>query len=99
MYARVSTYEGGTNEDYDRSLEALKSDLVPKVRAMQGCAGLLSMVDRSSGTSLTITLWDSEDSLASSREAANSIRKQAADAAGSSVGSVVEYEVGVAELQ
>ncbi len=98
MYARVSTYEGGTSEDYDRGLETMKSELVPKVREMQGYKGLLSLVDRSTGQSLIIALYDSEASMSSAREAAEGLRKEAATTSGASVASVVEYEVGIAEF-
>lgn len=35
MYARVSTYEGSV-EDYDASLEKMRSDIAPQVRKMPG---------------------------------------------------------------
>lgn len=97
MYARVSTYEGGA-EGYDASVDTMKSDIAPQVRAMAGSAGLLSMIDRTTGQSLSITLWDSEEAMVSSREAANEMRSQAAKAAGSTIINVAEYEVEVAEL-
>lgn len=97
MYARVSTYEGST-EDYDASVDKMKSDIAPQVRAMAGSAGLLSMIDRNTGQSLSITLWDSEDAMVSSREAANQVRSQAATSTGSTIINVAEYEVGVADL-
>ncbi len=97
MYARVSTYEGSA-EDYDRGLEKIRSDIVPQVNDMPGCKGILSMVDRSTGQSLSITLWDSEDAMASTREHANRARSEAAASTGSTITNVAEYEVGVAEL-
>jgi len=56
------------------------------------------MVDRSTGQSLSITLWDSEEELANSREDANRVRSQAAGTLGSKVADVTEYEVGMWEL-
>ncbi len=97
MYARVSTYEGSV-EDYEQGLDRLKSDLVPKVRDMSGCKGLLFMVDRSAGRSLSITLWDSEDALANTREDAKRVREEAARTTGATITDVTEYEVGIAEL-
>jgi hypothetical protein len=97
MYARVSTYEGSVG-DYDRSLDKMRSDIVPQVRAMAGCKGIVSMVDRATGRSVSITLWEDERALANSRENANRVRSEAADASGSTVTDVTEYEVGVAEL-
>ncbi len=98
MYARITTYEG-TNEDYDSGLETIKSQLMPKVRQLQGYKGLLSLVDRGTGKSLTIALYDSEDAMSSAAKAAEGLRKEAASSSGSSVANVAEYEVGIAELQ
>ncbi len=97
MHARVSTYEGSV-EDYDRGLDKMRTDIAPQVQAMPGCKGILTMVDRSSGHALSITLWDSEDAMASTRESANRARAEAAGATGSTITNVAEYEVGLAEL-
>jgi hypothetical protein len=97
MYARVSAYDG-TADDYDRGVAHVTSKAVPQVRAIPGSAGLLSMVDRKTGRSLSITLWDTEEALANSRDAADRIRSEAAAATGSTVTDVTEYEVGVADL-
>lgn len=97
MYARVSTYDGGV-EDYDASLDAMRSDIAPRVRAMEGSVGLLSMIDRSTGRALSITLWESEEAMAASREAANQVRSQAAASMGSRIVDVTEFEVGLVEL-
>lgn len=97
MYARVSTYEGSV-EDYDASLEKMQSDIAPQVRQMPGSAGLLSMIDRGTGRGLSITLWDSEEAMVASRDAANQVRSKAASAMGSRIVDVTEYEVGFSDL-
>ena len=97
MYARVSTYEGSV-EDYDRGIDKVKSDLVPRVRSLPGSAGVLFMVDRSTGQSLSIALYDSQEALDNTREQAENVRSQAAEGIGSQVTRVVEYEVGIAEF-
>ena len=97
MYARVSTYQG-TAEDYDQGAERIKSDLVPRLQAIAGCKGILSMVDRSTGRSLSIALYDDEGALTSSREQADRLRSEAADSTGSKVNDITEYEVGVIEM-
>jgi hypothetical protein len=96
MHARVSTYEGSV-EDYDRGTEKMKSDIAPRVQAMAGCKGILTMLDRSTGRSLSITLWDNEEALAGSREEADRVRSEAASTTGSTITDVTEYEVTVAE--
>lgn len=97
MYARVSTYEGSV-EDYDAGLVKMQTDIAPQVRKMSGSAGLLSMIDRSTGRGLSITLWDSEEAMVATRESANQVRSQAASAMGSRIVDVTEYEVGVADM-
>lgn len=97
MYARVSIYEGSV-EDYDASLPTMKREIAPKVRAMSGSAGLLSLIDRTTGRSISITLWESEEAMAATRDSANAIRSQAASAMGARIVDVTEYEVGVADL-
>ena len=97
MYARVSTYEGSV-EDFESGLDKVKSDVVPRVRSLPGSKGLLLMVDRSTGQSLSIALYDSQEALDNTREQAREVRAQAAEGIGSKVVSGVEYEVGVAEL-
>jgi heme-degrading monooxygenase HmoA len=93
MHARVSTYTG-TSEQLDRLLEGIdrvRSEL-SKLNGFQGAYGL---VDRDSGKAMTITLWDSEHSAQASADAANRMRKQAAEASGHTIQSVDTYEVGL----
>ncbi len=51
------------------------------------------LVDRQSGKALTITVWENEDALQASVEAANRIRTGAADAADASILDVQHYEL------
>lgn len=97
MFARVTTYEG-RSDDYDAGLDQMRSDTGPKVRATPGSAGLLSLINRDTGQSLSITLWKSDEAMVNSREAANQLRSQAATSTGSTIVDVAEYEVGFADL-
>ena len=65
---------------------------------MPGSLGLLSLIDRDAGQSLSITLWDTEEAMVNSREAATQLRSQAATSTGSTIVNVAEYEVGFADL-
>ena len=98
MYARVSTYEGGYPEDYDTGLHALRSEVLPQIQALPGYRGAVSLLDRFTGRSLSITYWADEESLAASREAAEQIRERAAATSGSRILEVTEYEVGHTDL-
>ena len=52
-------------------------------------------MDRSSGKGIGVTLWDSEQAMADSREQANQLRQQAMEEAQGQIESVEEYEVAV----
>lgn len=56
-------------------------------------------MDRSSGKTLTITLWETEEAMRNGEEAANRIRTDEAAASGGKIVSVEHYEVAAAELR
>src|SRR6266516_3655479 len=66
VFARVSTYSGAP-DGVDESIREGREQIVPAVRQIPGCKGLLYLVDRSTGKAMSVTLWASE-------EAANQIR-------------------------
>ncbi len=96
MHARVSTFRG-TPESIEKS-QAQGEELVPIVRGFDGKLGLIVLVDREGGKELTITLWDSAESLRSSEEAANRIRKDSATSVGETIEAVDRYEVALFEV-
>ena len=90
MWARVSTYQfpsENVDRTVDRFNEALGSLAEPGLKRAE------LLVDRTSGKGMTITVWESEDALQASVEAANRIRSGAADAAGASILDVQHYEL------
>lgn len=92
MHARVSFYqlaEGGNAEAAVKGFD----DSIETVQQMQGNQGLMLLLDRGSGKAISITLWDGEESLRSTSEQANAVRKQAADTGGLSIEGVETYEV------
>ena len=88
MHARVSTYQfppdaiDKASEQFDSAM----SELDDMKRAVL-------LVDRTTGKGMTITFWESEETLASSRQAADRVRSAATQAASGSIESVEEYEV------
>jgi heme-degrading monooxygenase HmoA len=98
MHARVSTIEAPP-ERVDEGIDRVVNTVIPMLREVPGFDGVLSLVDRTSGRSLTITLWDSEEALRTSEEKANELRSQAAGELGATKPPQVErYEVVVAEI-
>lgn len=98
MYARVSTYDGGYPEDYDAGLHALRTEVLPQLQVLPGYRGAVSLVDRATGQSVSITFWADERTLAATREAVEQIRERAAATSGSRIQDVTEYEVGYTDL-
>ena len=97
MYARVTTIQGPP-ESVDESIIVTREKALPQARQISGFEGALSLVDRTTGKGLSITLWESEEALRTSDEAANQIRSDAVAAiTGAEVVSVDRYEVVIDE--
>ena len=94
--ARVSTLEGSP-DSIDKSVDKVQSETLPKVRALQGNVGAITLADRVTGQVTIITLWESADALRQSEEQADQLREQAAESSGQSIVNVDRYEVGVAQ--
>jgi hypothetical protein len=61
MYARIATFES-TDPAADEKLMGQAMEIVePIIRGMTGIQGHMELVDRSSGKSLSISLFDSEE--------------------------------------
>ena len=90
MWARVSTYTLPADavesavERFSRALGDLQEPGLERAELL---------VDRLRGKALTITVWDSEETLLSSVESANRIRSSAAEAAGAAIEDVSHYEI------
>lgn len=92
MYTRVSTLQGPA-EEIDRGVETAEREILPAIRQLEGFKGLYFLADRESGKTVAITLWESAEAIRASREAANRMREQAAEAESSTIQSVEEFEV------
>ena len=91
MHARVSYYELGTasKDDATSALESARDT----VESMQGNKGGMMLVDTEHSKAITITLWETEQALRDTEQAANAVREQAAGGAGMSISGVESYEV------
>ena len=95
MYARVSTYTG-TSDEIDEAIRQVRENTLPKLMQLDGYKGAYFLVDRQNGKSLAVTLWESEEVMSASEEAANNLRSEVADALGTQMVGVERYEVAVA---
>jgi|SRR6266571_9380666 len=90
MHARVSTYAASPS-DIDNLVKAFGAD--DRLNRMAGIQDAFLLVDRASGKAVTVTLWDSEESIAASAGGATQLRQEATGAAGARIESVETYEV------
>jgi heme-degrading monooxygenase HmoA len=96
MFARVSTLQGPPGQ-IDEGIKAVQEQVIPAAKKMSGFKGMLALADRASGKMVGITLWESEDALRESEQAADQIRSDTADASGGDIVSVERFEVVVDE--
>ncbi len=94
MFARVSTYKRGPETVSDAPSE----DMVSRVLRIPGCRGIYYLNGKESDKALSITLWDSEEAMASSREEANKIRKESSEEEKVQIVEVEEFEVTISSL-
>ncbi len=97
MHARVTTVKGPP-ESVDQAVQVIQEQVLPRARELPGYKGVLSVANRQTGDGWTATLWESEEAMAASDEAADAMRGQAIGAIeGSEVISVERYEVTIDE--
>lgn len=97
MFARMSTFEGPA-ERIDEEIRETGGRTVPAVRRIPGSVGMVALVDRVSGKMVAITLWESEQAMKESEEAADGIRRESAEQSGERIASVERFEVAVLEM-
>lgn len=100
MWVRMSTLQGDANQSDDeveRQLKVLRENVLPSARQLDGFRGVISMGDKHSGKAVTLTFWDSEESMRASEEAANRLREQAAEEMDENIAGVDRFEVYVHE--
>ena len=95
MFARVSTYETGPETISD----APSDDVMNTVLEIPGFRGVYYLHGKGTGKDLSITLWDSEESMVASRETANRIRTETSAAQRTQILAVEEFEVTASSLK
>ncbi|HEX9891444.1 MAG TPA: hypothetical protein VGB28_05225 [Actinomycetota bacterium] len=92
MWARVTTIEG-TPDQADIAVKLVEENVIPAAKQWQGFSGGWWLLDRATGRMIAMTLWDSEETLNASAEAATTLRKDTTDELGGNIVSVESYEV------
>ncbi len=97
MYARVTTLEVSSDR-MDDATRFTQEQVLPQLQQMDGFKGFIALADRGSGKLRGVALWESEDALRATDEAAARIRSGVAEATGGTVASVENNEVVVFEV-
>ncbi len=98
MHARMTEVRG-TGGDLETAIRTVRETVLPKAGELDGFRGLFGLVDRESETFVTLTLWETEEAMRASEEAANRLRAQAMQEIGAAgEPSVKRWEVAIAEL-
>jgi heme-degrading monooxygenase HmoA len=97
MFARVTTFEG-PREHVDDFRHAVVEHMLPALKRLEGYQGVLILADRQGGKMLGVSLWESEESMGASEEAAYWFRTYGAEAASERVTNVERYEVVLSEV-
>jgi heme-degrading monooxygenase HmoA len=98
VYARVSTLRGSPDQ-IDEGIRHTRESVLPRAEELDGYEGAYLLVDRNSGTSVAITLWESEEAMRASEEAANRLRSDAAEGASAEITNVERYEVAISPAE
>ncbi len=67
MYARSTTIHGAP-QSLDEGIAYVRDEAMPKMRQMDGCAGLSMLANRDSGHCIVTTSWRDEEAMRSSRD-------------------------------
>ena len=98
MFARITTYKGRP-ERVGEFRRAMVEHVLPALRRLPGFQGVLLLTDYRSGKVLGVSLWESEESMGASEEAAYWFRAYGAEAASERITGVERYEVLLSDLR
>jgi heme-degrading monooxygenase HmoA len=96
MFGRVTTMHGPPDRA-DEFVPSLHQQVLPEARRMEGFMGLIGLLDPATGKGMTISLWESEEAMRASEEAAQRLRAESSTAIGAKVLSVERYELVIDE--
>jgi hypothetical protein len=101
MFARVSTYQGSPDK-VDEGIRNWREKVFPVIRKQLEEAGIkdrgsLFLVDRKSGKSISVSLWETEEDMRASEKQADQARSELATGVGGEIVSVERYEVAIDE--
>ncbi len=97
MHARLTTLEAPPAR-MDDATRAVQEQVLPQLQQMDGFKGFIALGDSESGKLRGLALWESEEALRATDEAAARIRSGVQEATGGTIASVENYEVVIFEV-
>jgi heme-degrading monooxygenase HmoA len=97
MFARVSTFQGPPDQTAE-GIRVAREQILPAARLQPGFVGICLLYDPDEGRSLAITLWETEEDMRASEEAALRARTESAEVSGDVILGVERYKVALQEL-
>ena len=97
MCARATTLEVPPDQ-IDEALRNVQEQVLPLLQQLGGFKGFIALADRQSGKAVGVSLWENEQAMHDSEEAANRTRSETAQAGGGTVVGVDRYEVALFEV-
>jgi hypothetical protein len=98
VFARVTQYDVSP-EHLKQGHRAIEDHVIPALRMQSGYSGGLLLGNPEDGKMLTVTLWETEQEMHATDEAAYWFRAFGAEEAGGAVADVETYEVYRARLE
>jgi hypothetical protein len=92
VYARVATFSGAP-ENIERGLGIYEDQVLPWAREATGYRGWAVLLDRSRGSALALTFWESEADARANEEAAMKFRRRLGGGIGVEATGADFYEV------
>ncbi len=92
MHARITTLTA-TEEQHREDVRIVRDEYLPWVRDSSGFRGILGFYDASTGRSIVVTLWEDEESLNASAEAADRLSRLSTGISGARREDVSTYVV------
>jgi heme-degrading monooxygenase HmoA len=96
MFARVSEITGPIDQ-LDRGIAGFRDQVVPAVRGMNGFVRAYLLVDRASGKTLAISVWETEEAMRASEEAAGRLRAAVTEGMDDTSAALGHFEVVLSE--
>lgn len=92
MHARITTIQGDASQS-EEAIAMVQDQVIPGAKGMAGFSGGYWGLDRATGKMVAVTLWESEDALRESEEAANALREDSTKQLGGEIQSVERFEI------